>query len=65
MLSLSIKPVVMQIFELKEYNRAPRITRKRLYLEAMEDIIKSQEDLVIIDSEVKGMLPISQTNSTK
>jgi membrane protease subunit HflK len=44
--------------ELKEYKLAPRITRKRLYLEAMEHIIKSQKDLVIIDSEVKGMLPI-------
>ena len=51
--------------ELKEYNRAPRITRKRLYLEAMEDIIKSQEDLVIIDSEVKGMLPIFSNQLTK
>ena len=52
-------------FELKEYNRAPRITRKRLYLEAMEEIIKSQEGLVIIDSEVKGMLPIFSNQLTK
>jgi membrane protease subunit HflK len=51
--------------ELKEFNRAPSITKKRLYLEAMEEIIKSQEDLVIIDSEIKGMLPIFSNQLTK
>ncbi|MAW06648.1 MAG: FtsH protease activity modulator HflK [Halobacteriovoraceae bacterium] len=51
--------------ELIEYKRAPLVTKKRLYLESMEKIFKSQEDLVVIDSEVKGMLPIFSNQVTK
>ena len=50
--------------ELKEFRRAPEITKKRLYLDAMEKIFETQEDIVIIDKQVKGMLPIF-SNSLK
>lgn len=43
---------------LKEYSKAPAITRKRLYIEAMRDIFSNVEDLTIIDPSVKGLLPI-------
>jgi membrane protease subunit HflK len=43
---------------LKEYKRAPLITRKRIYIETMETIYKRMENLTIVDSKVKGLLPI-------
>lgn len=41
-----------------EYRKAPSITRKRIYLETMERIFKNMEDVTIIDSKVKGLLPV-------
>ena len=45
---------------LKEYKKAPSVTRKRIYLETMEDVLSRLDDLTIIDSKVKGVLPIFQ-----
>lgn len=46
------------VARLVEYRRAPDVTRKRLYLEAMEEIFSSMERLVIVDSKVRGVLPL-------
>ncbi|MBF0300045.1 MAG: FtsH protease activity modulator HflK [Oligoflexia bacterium] len=43
---------------LVEYLRAPEITRRRLYLEAMEEIYSNLDKLFIVDSKVKGVLPL-------
>ena len=43
---------------LAEYRRAPEATRARLYLEAMEDIISSVRELIIVDEELQGVLPL-------
>ena len=42
----------------REYIKAPAITKKRLYLETMEELFSKLEDVVIIDSKVKGLLPV-------
>jgi membrane protease subunit HflK len=42
----------------REYKKAPSITRKRIYLETMEDLFGKLTDVTIIDSKVKGLLPI-------
>jgi membrane protease subunit HflK len=42
---------------LKEYHKAEEITRKRLYLEAMEDIVSKARKLVV-DSDKQGVLPL-------
>ncbi len=42
----------------KEYKKAPLITRKRIYLETMQDIFKRLNSLTIVDNKVKGLLPI-------
>ena len=42
----------------REYKKAPNITKKRIYLETMEDIYKSIDDITILDSNVKGLLPV-------
>ena len=44
----------------KNTKRAPAITRKRIYLETMEEVLSKLDDLTIIDSKVKGVLPIFQ-----
>ncbi len=43
---------------LKEYRKAPEITRKRLFLESMEEILSSMPDKMIIDSKLEGVLPL-------
>ena len=42
----------------QEYIKAPNITQKRIYLETMEEIYQSIEDITIFDSNVKGLLPV-------
>ena len=41
---------------LAEYRKAPDITRKRLYLEAMQAILPSLQSKVIVDDSLKGIL---------
>ena len=40
------------------YERAPEITRQRLYLEAMQDVLQGVKNKTIIDSELKQLLPL-------
>ena len=44
--------------KLEEYEKAPDVTRKRLYLEAMEEILARVGSKTIIDDSVRGMLPV-------
>jgi len=44
--------------QLEEYEKAPEITRKRLYLEAMEEVLATVGSKTIIDESVRGVLPI-------
>jgi len=43
--------------KLAEYEKAPDVTRKRLYLEAMESILSQSQRKTIIDDSVRGVLP--------
>lgn len=42
----------------RAYRKAPDITRQRLYLEAMEEILSNVESKVVIDADLKGVLPL-------
>ena len=44
--------------KLAEYEKAPEITKMRLYLEAMEAILMQVDDKVVIDESLKGLLPL-------
>jgi membrane protease subunit HflK len=44
--------------QLTEYEKAPEVTRKRLYLEAMEEILSQAGGKTIIDESVRGVLPL-------
>lgn len=41
-----------------EYRRAPAITKKRIYIETMEEIFKRFEHITVVDPKVKGLMPI-------
>lgn len=43
---------------LKEYRKAPKITRDRMYLETMEKVLKRMKDVTVVDSHVSGLLPV-------
>lgn len=45
---------------LEQYQRAPQVTRRRLYLEAMTDILPKAGRRVIIDDKAKSLLPLLQ-----
>ncbi|MFO0887896.1 MAG: FtsH protease activity modulator HflK [Isosphaeraceae bacterium] len=40
------------------YQRAPEVTRQRLYIEAMQDLLIGVKDKTIIDSDLKQFLPL-------
>lgn len=43
---------------LAAYQAAPQITRKRMYLETMQEIFSNPDKITIVDSQIKGLLPI-------
>jgi membrane protease subunit HflK len=43
---------------LAEYDKAPEITKTRLYLEAMEAVLTGVGEKTIIDESVQGVLPL-------
>jgi membrane protease subunit HflK len=43
---------------LAEYLKAPEVTRRRLYLEAMSEVLPKLKNKVIVDPDVKGVLPV-------
>ena len=42
----------------EEYRKSPKVTRERLYLEAMESVFNEQQNSTLIDSRLDNMLPI-------
>lgn len=42
----------------EEYKKSPKVTRERLYLEAMESVFNEQQNSTLIDSNLDNMLPI-------
>jgi membrane protease subunit HflK len=43
---------------LAEYTKAPEVTRRRLYLETMSEILPKVKNKIIVGEEVKGVLPL-------
>lgn len=48
--------------QLAEYNKAPDVTRIRLYLEAMEETLAQVDGITIIDETIRGLLPMLKLN---
>lgn len=43
---------------LSEYQKAPAVTRQRLYLEAMQATLPQTGRILVVDDSVKGMMPV-------
>ncbi|HCK99619.1 MAG TPA: FtsH protease activity modulator HflK [Candidatus Marinimicrobia bacterium] len=41
-----------------EYQKAREVTRQRLYLETMEKVMRSVDEKILIDKEVKNLIPL-------
>jgi membrane protease subunit HflK len=49
--------------QLAEYEKAPEVTRTRLYLEAMEETLAQVDSITVIDESVRGLLPMLNLGS--
>ncbi len=47
------------------YRLAPEVTRTRMYLETMNQVLPQVEDKIIVDSDIKGVLPLLNLNNAK
>ncbi|MBU0482181.1 MAG: FtsH protease activity modulator HflK [Proteobacteria bacterium] len=50
---------------LKEYTRAREVTRKRMYLETMQEILPKVEDVYVVDKDQKSILPLLDLKKKK
>ncbi len=50
---------------LKEYVKAPAVTKRRLYLETMAEVLPRVKNKVILDDKATSILPLLQLNSIK
>lgn len=49
----------------KEYLQAEEVTQRRMYLEAMQDILPGVDHIYVMDSEQKGVLPFLDLSGKK
>jgi modulator of FtsH protease HflK len=50
---------------LAEYNKAPEVTRRRIYLETLQDVMPSVSSKIIVDEETRNILPLLNLGATK
>ena len=43
---------------LKEYRQAKDVTKRRLYLESMDQVLDRAGEIYVIDEEQKGLVPL-------
>ena len=43
-----------------EYVKSPQITRRRLYLETMSDVLSNADNITLIDKSLDNLLPIKE-----
>ncbi len=45
-----------------EYRKAPEVTRRRIYIETMQDVLPQIDSKVLVDDAMPGMLPLLNLN---
>ena len=50
---------------LKEYSKAPEVTRRRIYIETMQGVMPSIRAKVIVDDEAQSILPLLNLGTTQ
>lgn len=49
---------------LAEYKKSPEVTRKRLYLETMAQVLPAVDEITVLDAQKSGVLPVLQLGSS-
>jgi len=44
----------------REYSKAKDVTRRRLYLETMLEVLPNIENIYVVDEEQQGLIPLLQ-----
>ncbi len=50
---------------LAEYSKAPEVTRRRIYIETMQDVMPGIRSKIIIDEQASGILPLLNLDSQR
>jgi len=50
---------------LAEYVKAPEVTRRRIYLETLQTVMPSLRSKIIVDDQVRGLLPLLNLDADK
>jgi membrane protease subunit HflK len=48
-----------------EYSKAPEVTRRRIYVETLEDVMPGIRSKIIVDEETRGILPFLNLDAQK
>jgi len=48
-----------------EYSKAPEVTRRRIYIETMQEVLPKIEEKVLVDDDMSGLLPLLNVGSKK
>ena len=43
---------------LAEYSKAPEVTRRRIYIETMQDVMPNIRSKIVVDDQARGILPL-------
>jgi len=43
---------------LAEYNKAPEVTRRRIYIETLQEVMPSIRSKIVVDDQMRGILPL-------
>ena len=49
----------------EEYSKAPEVTRRRIYIETMQEILPGIRSKIIVDEQSQGILPLLNLNAQK
>jgi len=50
---------------LAEYNKAPEVTRRRIYIETMQQVMPGVRSKIIVDEQTRSILPLLNLNAQK
>ena len=50
---------------LAEYTKAPEVTRRRIYIETLQDVMPGIRSKIILDEQARGILPLLNLDAQK
>jgi len=50
---------------LAEYSKAPEVTRRRIYIETLQDVMPGLRSKIIVDEQTRGILPLLNLDAQK